>query len=140
MNKKAHFDYSISETFETGIGFLGHEVKAVRSGKANLVGASVKIYDSQLWLVGATIGPYQEKNAPSGFDPQRSRRLLARKKEIAELVGKISSKNLTLVPLRLYNKRGKIKLEIGIGIGRKKSDKREVIKKRDIERETGHNF
>jgi len=134
-NKKAYFDYKISDTFEAGVELLGHEAKAIRSGKANLVGALVKIYGGQLWLVGATIGPYQEKNTPQGFDSQRSRRLLAKKSEIASLVGQTSSKNLTLVPLKLYNKHGKIKLEIGLGVHKHKTDKRETIKKREVERQ-----
>lgn len=139
-NKKARFDYAISEIFEAGIELLGHEVKAIRSGKASLLGSLVKIYDGQLWLVGATIGPYQQKNTPSGFDPKHTRRLLTKKSEISSLVGQMSSKNLTLVPLKLYNKHGIIKLEIGLGVHKNKSDKRETIRKRDIERETHRHF
>lgn len=135
INKKAYFDYKISDTLDVGIELLGHEVKAVRSGKANLVGSLVKVYGGQLWLVGATIGPYQEKNAPKDFDSQHSRRLLAKKSEITSLIGQTSSKNLTLVPLKLYNKHGKIKLEIGLGVHKQKTDKRETIKKREIERQ-----
>jgi SsrA-binding protein len=136
QNKKAYFDYEISETFEAGIELLGHEVKAVRTGKASLVGSLVKIYGGQVWLVGATIGPYQVKNTSSDFEPTRSRRLLIKKKEIITLIGKTAAKNLTLVPLKLYNKRGIIKLEIGLGVHRNKSDKRETIRKR----ETGRNI
>ncbi len=135
QNKKAYFDYEISDTLNAGIELLGHEAKAIRSGKASVVGSLVKIYGGQLWLVGATIGPYQEKNTPKDFDPRRSRRLLAKKSEIIALVGQASSKNLTLVPLKLYNKRGKIKLEIGLGVHKKKTDKRETIKKRETERQ-----
>ena len=137
QNKKAYFDYKISDTLDVGIELLGHEVKAIRSGKANLVGALVKIYGGQLWLVGATIGPYQEKNTPPGFDPQRSRRLLAKKSEIASLVGQTLSKNLTLVPIKLYNKKGLIKLEIGLGARRKKHDKRELIRTKESKKEIG---
>ena len=133
-NKKAYFDYEISDTLEAGIELLGHEAKAVRVGKANLAGAVVKIYGGQLWLVGATIGPYQAKNVSADFEPTRSRRLLVNKREIAELIGRTAAKNLTLVPLKLYNKRNKIKLEIGLGVHRKKTDKREAIKKRETER------
>jgi len=135
QNKKAGFNYQITETLSVGIELTGQEVKAIRVKKANLTGALVKIYGGQLWLVGATIGPYQEKNAPSGFDPQRPRRLLAHKKEISSLVGKISQGGgLTLIPLKLYNNKGKIKLEIGIGKIRKKADKREIIRKREDQR------
>ena len=133
-NKKAYFDYEISDTLEAGIELLGHEVKAVRSGKAGIVGSVVKIYGGQLWLVGATIGPYQIKNTPKDFDPQRSRRLLVKKAEIVSLMGQVSSKNLTLVPIKLYNKKGLIKLEIGLGVHKKKSDKRDIIKKREAEK------
>lgn len=139
-NKKAFFDYQISETFEAGVELLGHEVKAVRTGKANLVGSVVKIYGGQAWLVGATIGPYQAKNTPADFDPIRARRLLVKKSELAALIGKTAAKNLTLVPLRLYNKHELIKLEIGLGVHKNKSDKRESIKKKDIERETHRHF
>ncbi len=140
LNKKVYFDYEISETMEAGMELLGHEVKAIRTGKANIIGAVVKIYNGQLWLMGASIGPYQSKNIPDDFDPMRSRRLLVKKDEIKYLLGKTSSKNLTLVPLKLYNKNGKIKIEIGLGVHKKKSDKREIIKKRDIEKETRRHF
>ncbi len=140
VNKKAYFDYEILETMEAGMELLGHEVKAIKTGKANIVGAMAKIYGGQLWLVGAGIGPYQAKNVSDNFDPARSRRLLVKKDEIKYLSGKMSSKNLTLVPLKLYNKNGKIKIEIGLGVHKKKSDKREIIKKRDIEKETRRNF
>jgi SsrA-binding protein len=130
-NKKAYFDYEIFETFNTGIELLGHEVKAAKNKKASITGAVVKIYDGQLWLIGATIGPYQEKNTPQGFDPQRPRRLLAQKQEISQIIGKISQKGLTIIPLKLYNKNGKVKLEIGLAKSRKKSDKRELIKERE---------
>ena len=134
QNKKAYFDYAIAETMETGIELSGHETRAIRAGKAALAGAVIKIYGGQLWLVGATIGPYQEKNTPPGFDPKRARRLLAHKKEIGTLAGAVQSKHLTLVPLKLYNKGGKIKLEIGLAKSRLKGDKREAIKKRETER------
>lgn len=135
-NKKAFFDYEISDTLDAGIELLGHEVKAIRSGKVSIVGALVKIYGGQLWLVGATISPYQIKNTPKDFDPQRSRRLLMHKREIIKLMGATSRKALTLMPLKLYNKKGLIKLEIGIGIRKNKSDKREAILTRESKRET----
>lgn len=138
-NKKAYFDYEISDTLEAGIELLGHEVKAVRTGKASLVGSLVKIYGGQVWLVGATIGPYQKKNEPENFDPQRSRRLLLHKQEIIRLIGVTSKKTLTLVPIKLYNKKGIIKLEIGIGTHKKKGDKREAIITRESRREIRKN-
>jgi SsrA-binding protein len=133
-NKKAYFDYEISDTLEAGVELFGHEVKAIRTGKASLVGSLVKIYGGQVWLVGATIGPYQAKNVSADFEPTRSRRLLIKKSEIITLIGKTAAKNLTLVPLKLYNKRGIIKLEIGLGVHKNKSDKRETIRKREMGR------
>jgi len=135
INKKAHFDYQINDTLIAGIELSGHETKAIRFGKAQLTGSFVKIYGRQMWLVGATIGPYQEKNAPKDFDPSRSRRLLVNKAEIEALMGTVSAKKAILIPLKLFEKKGKIKLEIGMGISKKKSDKREVIKKRETKRE-----
>jgi len=136
-NKKAYFDYAIQETFEAGIVLLGHEVKAVKSGKASIVGSYVKMYDNEAWLVGAQINPYQEKNTPKEYDPQRNRKLLLAKKEIKMFLGKAKEKGLTIVPLKLYNKGGKIKVAIALAKSKKAPDKRETIKKRDVERELG---
>ncbi len=136
-NRKARFDYSIIETFEAGISLTGNEVKAVRGGKASLIGAYVKIYGNKVYLVGATISPYQEKNIPMNYDPERSRELLLHKKEIKYLSGKLNEKGLTVVPLKLYNNHGKIKIEIALSKSKKKYDKRETIKKRDTERQIG---
>lgn len=136
-NRKARFDYSIIETLEAGISLTGNEVKAVRSGKASLVGSYVKIYENKVYLVGATISPYQEKNIPMNYDPERSRELLLHKKEIKYLSGKLNEKGLTLIPLKLYNNHGKIKIEIALSKSKKKHDKRETIKKRDTERQIG---
>lgn len=136
-NKKARFDYHILERFEAGIVLLGHETKAVRAGKASIVGSYVKIYNEEAWLVGAQISPYQEKNVPPDYDQNRPRKLLLHKKEIAVLVGKTQEKNLTLVPLKLYNKGRRIKIEIALAKSKKAPDKRETIKKRDLEREVG---
>jgi len=136
-NKKARFDYHIEDTLEAGIVLHGHEVKSVREGKASIVGAYIKVYGGEAWLVGATIQPYQEKNTPLEYDAERSRKLLLTKDEIARLLGVSKEKGLTLVPLKLYNNRGKIKLSVGIAKSKKTHDKRETIKRRDIERETG---
>ena len=139
-NKRAHFDYVIDDTFEAGIELLGFEVKSVRNGKANIAGSYVKMYNNEAWLVNATIAPYQEKNVAVNYDPQRPRKLLLHKEEIKNLIGKQQEKGLTLVPIKLYNKQGKIKLSFGLGRSKKKGDKREMVKRRDIERETGRHL
>lgn len=136
-NKRAYFDYEILEKYEAGIELAGHEVKSVKTGKINLSGAYVIIRNNEVWLINADIPPYQPKNTPEGYNPKRTRRLLLTKKEIRELIGKTNQKTLTLLPLKAYTKGRKnlIKLEIGLGKSRKKSDKRELIKKRDIDKE-----
>lgn len=133
-NKKAYFNYNILEKFEAGISLVGQEVKSLKTRGVNLAGSYVIIKNEELFWVGAKIPPYQPKNAPSDYAPERSRKLLLRKKEIKRLIGKSKEKGLTLIPLRVYTKNTKIKLEFGTAKGRKKIDKRELIKKREIER------
>lgn len=134
-NKKAFFNYEILDKYEAGIELKGFEVKAAKTGRVNLTGSYVLIKNNQAWLINADIPPYQPANTPISYDPKRTRRLLLHVIEIKELIGKAKEKNLTIVPLKLYNKNGKVKLEIGLGRGRKKSDKRELIKKRIAKRE-----
>lgn len=134
-NKRAYFDYVISKTYEAGLELFGFEVKAIKTGRANLTGSYVVVRNSEAFLVNADIPPYQPKNAPADYDPKRSRRLLLRREEIKELLGARTSHGLTVVPLKLYNRNGKIKLEIGLARHKKKADKRETIKKREAERE-----
>ena len=112
----------------------GHEVKSIRAGRCSIKGAYVKITGGEAWLLGATVSPYQPGNVPPGYDQQRSRKLLFKKKELNYLTGKSQEKGLTLVPVRLYNKNGLIKLEIGVGQGKKKTDKREKIIEREAQR------
>lgn len=133
-NEKARFNYEISEMLEAGMVLTGQEVKSVRRGSASIRGAYVKILGNEAWLLSATIPPYQAGNAPSDYDSQRSRKLLLKKSELKYLIGKAQERGLTLIPIKLYNKNGLIKLEIGIGRGKKKSDKREKIAKREVER------
>lgn len=133
-NRRIYHDYEILETYEAGIVLEGHEVKAVKTGKISIIGSYVKIIDSEAFLIGAVISPYQPKNTPKDYDPQRSRKLLLNKKEITGLIGKSRERGLTIVPLKVYAKKGKIKLEIGLAKTRKKHDKREVIKKKEEER------
>jgi len=134
-NKKAYFNYQILEKFEAGMVLIGTEVKSIKSGRINLVGSYVIIKNEEAYLIGAKIPPYQPKNAPPDYNPERLRKLLLKKSEIKYLIGKSKQKGLTLMPLRVYTKRGKIKLEFGIVKGKKKFDKRELIKKREVERE-----
>ncbi len=134
-NRKAHFNYEIQEKLEAGIELLGHEVKAIKTGHATLEGAHIIVRGNEAYLIGATITPYQPSNTPPNYDPERNRKLLLTKKELAELSAKESQKGLTIVPLSMYNKARKIKLEIAIVRGKKKFDKRESIKKRDSKRD-----
>ncbi len=133
-NPKAGFDYEILETIEAGIVLEGHEVKSIKSGKASIKGAYVKVLNSEVYLIGAIIAPYQPANTPKNYDPQRSRKLLLSKKEISQLTGTAQTQGTTLVPLKLYAKKGRIKLLVGIARGKKKYDKRETLKKKDIAR------
>ena len=134
-NKKAYFTYQILEKFEAGISLIGQEVKSIKTRGVNLAGSYVVIKDSEVFWIGAKISPYQPKNLPPDYNPERSRKLLLKKSEIKKLIGKSKQKGLTLISLRIYTKDGKIKLEFGIAKGLKKVDKRELIKKREVERE-----
>ncbi len=134
-NPKAHFDYELLETYEAGIVLSGSEVKAVRAGKITIQGSYVKIFNKEAYLVGALISPYQANNLPESYDPQKTRKLLFKKKELQYLTAKSEEAGLTLVPVKLYDKHGIIKLEVGVARGKKKYDKRETIKKRDVERD-----
>ena len=134
-NRRARFDYDIVETYEAGIELSGQEVKSAKGGRLNLASSYAIFRGNELMLTNASIPPYQPKNAPDDYEPGRSRRLLMHKSEIKSLSGKLKQKSFSLVPLRAYIKKGFIKIELGLGKSRKKSDKREVIKKRDARRE-----
>jgi SsrA-binding protein len=136
-NRKAHFDYELSETLEAGINLYGSEVKAVRIGRADLTGSYVKLIGSEAYLINATISPYQSGQI-EGYDEKRTRKLLLHKNEILALKSKMQSSNLNLVPVCLYFKNGYIKLEVALGKGKKKYEKRESIKKKDIQRNIEH--
>lgn len=133
-NPKAGFDYEILETIEAGIVLEGHEVKSIKNGRAQIKGTFIKIINNEPYLVGATISPYQPANTPADYDPQRSRKLLLSKKQISALVGTSQAHGLTMIPLNLHDKKGIVKVLIGIARGKKKYDKRESIKKKDIKR------
>ncbi len=138
VNRKAYFDYEIMETYEAGIELFGFEVKAIKTGHINLLGSFAVIKDGEMWLLNVSISAYQPKNAPPDYDPTRSRRLLLHKSEIKELIGKSAQKGLTIVSLKVYTKRNRIKVLLGLARHKKKTDKRELIRKReaklDIER------
>jgi len=134
-NKKAFFDYQILEKFEAGILLLGQEVKSVKSGRISLAACFVVIKKEEAFLIGCHIPAYQPKNTPKDYNPERTRKLLLKKSEIKSLIGKTKQKGLTLIPLSVYTKAGKIKVEIGLAKGKKKADKRQAIKKRETDRE-----
>jgi len=134
-NRKAYYNYQILEKLEAGISLIGQEVQSIKLGRISLAGSYVVLREEEVFLIGANIPPYQPKNAPPDYNPERTRKLLLRKAEIKHLIGKTKEKGLTLVPLKVYSKLGKIKIEFGIARGKRKSDKREVIKKREAERE-----
>lgn len=140
-NKKAYFNYEILEKIEAGIALIGQEVKSIRLGRINLAGSYVVLKQSaegripEVFLIGANIPPYQPKNTPKDYNPERSRKLLLKKAEVKHLIGKVKERGLTLVPLRVYTKKAKIKIEFGLGKGKRKLDKREIIKKRELNKE-----
>ena len=134
VNPRAKYDYEILETYEAGIVLAGYEVKAVKTGHLSLKGTYVTIKNNEAFLINAHISPYQPKNTPADYEPNRLRKLLLNKQEIKTLIGRIKQKGLTLAPLRVYTKRGMVKLEFAVGKGKRKIDKREKIKKREAER------
>lgn len=133
-NKKAYFNYQILEEFEAGIQLLGPEVKSVRAGQISIKESFVTTKSGEIWLTNAHISAY--KPAPSeNYEPTKSRKLLLNKKEIVKITTALGEKGISALPLKAYDKNGKIKVLIGIGKGKKKYDKREAIKKREQERE-----
>ena len=134
-NKKAYFDYEILDKFEAGISLLGQEVKSIKAGKVNLAGSYVILRGEEAFWVGAKVPAYQPKNAPADYEEERAKKLLLKKSEIRELIGKTKQKGLTLVPLKVYTLKRRIKLEFGLAKGKKKADKREALKKHETERE-----
>ena len=134
-NRKAHFNYEILETLEAGLELKGFEVKAIKTGHASLAGSFALIRGGEAWLTNMDVPPYQAKNTPADYDSKRTRRLLIKKSEIEYLSNKLNTDRLTLVPLKLYNKGGRIKVELGLVRGKRKYEKRETIKKRETQRE-----
>ncbi|MEA3344278.1 MAG: SsrA-binding protein SmpB, partial [Patescibacteria group bacterium] len=134
-NKRAYFDYEILEKFEAGMVLSGQEVKSIKSGKISIKSSYVVFNKEEPFLIGSKVPPYQPRNAPSDYDPEKSRKLLLKKSEIRHLIGKTNEKGIALIPLKIYVKNAMVKLEFGIAKGRKKFSKKEMIKKRDNQRE-----
>lgn len=134
QNRRAGFDYEILETFHAGMDLLGHEVKALKFGRGNIAGAHIILRGGEAYTVNMDIPPYQPNNAPKGYEASRTRRLLLTRAELNDLVGMIHKNGLTLVPIRVYIKGRRVKMEFGLGRGKKKADKREAIKKREWSR------
>ena len=134
-NKKALFDYEILKKFEAGVSLRGFEVKSIKKGLMNLRGSYISMRENELFLVNANIAPYQPKNAPKDYDPERPVKLLLNKKEIEYLIGKTAEKGLTLVPVSVYTKGRLIKLEFALVRSQKKFEKREKIKEREFKRQ-----
>lgn len=135
VNKKGKYDYEILDRFEAGLMLLGHEVKSIRAGHLSLKGAFATLHDGVILLHNMHVSPYQFARIPVSYNPTRSRPLLLKKAEVGKIAGQIRSKGLTLVPLSLYTKGKRIKVELGLGRGKKQFEKRAIIAKRTIDRE-----
>jgi len=134
-NRRASFDYDILQHLEAGVELLGIEAKSAKLGRMNLAGSYVIVRGGEAWLLNASIQLFQQGNAPKDYDATRTRRLLLHKSEIGKLVGKLDKERLTLIPMKAYIKKNLVKLDLGLGRSRKKGDKRELLKKRDVERD-----
>jgi SsrA-binding protein len=133
-NKRANFDYSISDTYEAGLVLTGQEVKSVKAGHVSLKESFVTVKGTELYLTNAHITPWKHAGEIKNYEPTRPRKLLLRKPEIRRLIGKVRTEGLTLVPIRVYTKKRLLKLEFGVGKGKKKFDKREDLAKKDATR------
>ena len=134
LNRRARHEFTIDETFEAGLVLTGTEIKSVRAGKVNISNAYARIEKGEAWLIGAHIAPYEQASLGS-HDPDRDRKLLLRRRELASLTGELNEKGLTLVPTRLYFKAGRVKVELALARGKTGRDKRDDMAKRDAKRE-----
>ena len=134
-NRKAYHDYHLVETFEAGIVLLGTEVKAIREGRVNLRDSFARLDNGEIYLYNVNISPYSHRGS-ADHEPLRRRKLLLHRDEIRKLVGKTVVKGMTLVPVRMYFKKGRVKVAVSLAKGKKEYDKRETIKRRDTDRET----
>lgn len=134
-NRRITHDYTILENIEAGVQLTGAEVKSAKLGQIKLRGAYVTIRGNEAWLVAAHIAPYHKATGVQRkYDPDRDRKLLLRREEIKRLIGKVNAEGLTIVPISVYTRSGLVKIEIGVARGKRKADKREALKKRQIER------
>ncbi len=143
-NKKASFDYEILEKYEAGLVLQGQEVKSIRTGHMQLAASYVvipaKSANRGAYLIGAKVPPYQPKNAPVDYNPEQPRKLLLNKKELDYLAGRVNERGFSLIPLKVYDNNGRIKLEFGLAKGKKAFNKKEKIKTRDVERDIRREF
>jgi len=133
-NRRARFNYEVTETYEAGMVLLGSEVKSLRAGHADLKDSYASVRGGEMWLVGLRISPY-EYARDGGHEPERERKLLLHKREIEKIGAKLAEKGLSLLPMSLYFKDGKVKVELGLGKGKAQRDKRETLKRRQADRE-----
>jgi SsrA-binding protein len=140
FNRRANYDYKISDRYEAGLVLRGFEVKAIKSGQISLKESFVTVRGTELFLTNAHIPLWKQAGEIKNYDPTRPRKLLLRKPEIRHLIGKMRTEGLTLVPIRVYTKKRLLKLEFGIGKGKKEYDKRESIKKREEDRRIRKTF
>ena len=138
-NRKARHDFFILDSHEAGIVLLGSEIKSIRAGQISIKEAYIRIQDGEAWLVDAHIAPYTQANR-NNHDPRRPRKLLLHKKEIDKLDSIVRTKGLTIIPIKVYLKNGKAKLEISVARGKRRHDKRQEIAKRDAQREISRQF
>jgi SsrA-binding protein len=134
-NRKAFHDYHILETFEAGVALLGTEVKAIREGRVNLRDSFARVEDGEVFLYNVNISPYSHRGY-ANHEPLRRRKLLLHKEEIRKLIGRTVERGMTLVPIRLYFKKGRVKVAVSLAKGKKDYDKRETIKRREADRES----
>lgn len=133
-NRRARHEYHILESLEAGLALTGTEVKSIRAGGVSITEAYARLRDGEMWLLGMHVPPYKQGSF-SNVDPNRPRKLLLHKEQIADLQSRVKEKGLTIVPLRMYFTRGMVKVQLGLARGKKQWDKREDIAKRDVERE-----
>jgi SsrA-binding protein len=138
-NKRARFNFFIDETYEAGIVLKGTEVKSLRQGKVNLKDSYARIKNEEIYLMDAHISPYTHGNQ-FNHDPDRPRKLLMHRREIKRLYGKSRLKGFSLIPTRMYFKEGRVKVEIGLGKGKREYDKRELLKQKTMEREVERSY
>ena len=134
VNRQAYHDYTVERTIEAGISLVGTEIKSIREGKVNLRGSYALVSKGEVWLENAHIATYEQGNRYN-HEPMRRRKLLLHKREINQLVSKVATKGLTLIPLKLYLKGGRAKIELGLARGKKLYDKRDAIAERDVKRD-----